>query len=62
MAIDRNFRYFLKNSESCTLKTLRKYITPKEAEVIDKIIKDVKDRNPIRKYDYQGKGANNEES
>lgn len=55
MAISRELRNLLKNPKRCRLTNLYKFLTNSEKNIINSIIDEVVERNPIRKYDYKEK-------
>lgn len=55
MAISRELRNLLKNPKRCRLTNLYKFLTNSEKNIINSIIDEVIERNPIRKYDYKSK-------
>lgn len=55
MAISRELRNLLKNPKRCRLTNLYKFLTNSEKNIINSIIDEVVERNPIRKYDYKSK-------
>ncbi len=53
MAISRELRNLLKNPKRCRLTNLYKFLTNSEKNIINSIIDEFIERNPIRKYNYK---------
>jgi hypothetical protein len=62
MAISRELRNLLKNPKRCRLTNLYKFLTNSEKNIINAIIDEVIERNPIRKYDYKDSKVVTEEA